>query len=259
MNTSRVQICEIWINDIPALCCSNGKDERKRLVVLYHAYLDTKEFMLNFAYKLAEIGFLAVAVDLDRHGERANYNKKFPWQEFYNTIFRTAQEINTIIDYFVANGNAQNGNVTVLGTSLGGLTAFAAAIRDERVCNIATILASANFPQLARVGQTSTLKRFFSDNICNKDDYIENVEKMSVIYDPYYNISSLPPKRIFMINGTVDMAIPFLIVEDFQQKLKLAYKDISDKLEFISVPGAGHFLSRDMYDKVLNWMKGLPE
>ncbi len=258
MDELSIQLKKSRINDIPFICCTNGEPGKKKLVVLYHSYLDSKEFMLNFAYRLAEMGFLAVAVDLDRHGERDNYVVgKFPWKEFYNTVFKTAQEITTVINYFVEKEEVENGNITVLGTSMGGLTAFAASIVDERVNNIASIMASANYPQLARVKETSTLRRFFSDNIYCKDEFIKNVEKKSEIFDPYYNISMMPPKRIFMINGTVDMAIPIKIVEDFQEKLISEYKDKRSNLKFISIPGGGHLLSREMYEETLIWVKGL--
>lgn len=239
---------------IPVICCSSGEAGPKRLVILYHAFLECKEFMLPFAYKLAGMGYLAVAVDLQLHGERADYSGKFPWVEFYRVVFRTSDEISRLIDYFEENRHIVKDRAAVLGVSLGGLTAFSSAIKDTRIKAVASLLASANYPRLARVRSGGELRRFFSDNTYDAAAFYEEVDRLSLLHDAYFNLEKLSGKDIFMANGGVDMAIPISVVEDFQQRLSEMHGEKPEAFRFHSVPGSGHHLNRSMYEMAIAWL-----
>jgi hypothetical protein len=57
-----------------------------------------------------------------------------------------------------------------------------------------------------------------------------------------------------MINGTVDMAFPYKIIDDFQKNISHKYGSNQDYLCFRKKKGAGHQLSVDMFQEAVHWL-----
>lgn len=229
----------------------------KGLVIVYHPFLKAKENMLPYTYVMAESGFIAAAIDMQRHGERDNYEEKFPWQEFYNTAFETADEITDIIDYFLENYTFEHSEVTVTGVSLGGIAALSASMLDERIKNIALIVSSGNFSALARVRKRSVLRRFYTDNQCDETKFLADVDNNAKKYDPYLAPQKMRGKKLLMINGAFDFAFPPQIVKDCQGKIMEVKQDEEWMLEFIEMKNTGHEVNNKMISVLFNWINHL--
>jgi esterase/lipase len=252
MNSKIINIRSTVINsNIPTLICC-AENTKKNPIIIYHAFLQAKESMLQFAYQLAKLGYFAVCIDINRHGDRKNAAKKFPWNEFFEVVFETAEETSSIINHLEKFESIDCSQISVLGVSLGGLSAFSSALSDARIKNIITLLSTGNFMSLAENKKHNFLKRFLSDNNFDEKNFLERVKLKSGIWDPYYNIEKLTDKNIFMINGEMDFQIPISVVKDFQQKIT---ETSVGKNKFLHIKSGGHYISKDMADSAMDWAR----
>lgn len=258
MNKTLVHIDHVWIDQkIPALVIADEKYLERNLLekvaIIYHSFAHSKENSIIWGYELAKFGFVSICVDMDRHGERTNVREKFPYQYFYNCMFCSALEIKVIIQYLIQNYKISN-EVTVIGTSLGGMAALAAAVIDDRVKNIITIASSANFTELAKYKKKPTLARILSDNKYDMGEIINQTYQMSKSYDPFYNIEKIQNKNILMINGGLDTEIPMKVVRNFQEKLKKKSDSYNTKKDFVVFNNMGHIIQNEMIKKACDWI-----
>lgn len=254
-----ILVKHVWIKEIPALIILKEENKNKieihKAVIIYHSFAHSKENTIYIGYELAKLNFICVCIDMDRHGERTNVLKRFPYQFFYNCMFCTALEISRVIQYLIDDYKIQDHEVTVMGISLGGMTALAASVIDRRVKNIITIASSANFTELAKYKNNSALARVFSDNRYDINELIEQTLEMSKKYDPYYNIDKIQDKNILMINGSLDTEIPFKIVKKFQDKVNNNGAIDEKKRDFIIINGLGHQIQNIMIEKACVWLQ----
>lgn len=256
---SQYDKCTIWyeklFDQIPVICASNNQVSNQRLILLYHQYLDRKESMLNFAFRLAQENYFTVCIDIDRHGDRNNYDKKFPSRELYNVVFQTAEEVSSVIDYFAQIYNIHTDNVAALGVSLGGKVALASSMKDERITHVASLLSAPNFPKIANEHKEKVLTRFFADNSTYSKEYLREINENAKIYDPYFNIEKFTNKQSLFINGTLDTTFPISMIKDFQEKLH-KYNEKNDSIhEFVAMPGTGHQINNEMIGMTMEWIK----
>lgn len=244
---------EVFANKIPALVSWESPFASK-IILLFHSFLHSKEDMLSFSHKLVQKGYICVSIDIDRHGDRGNYQKPFPWQHFYDVIFSTLYEIPIVLDQLEEWKGEKINNVTTLGVSMGGMIALSSPVIDKRINRVVSILSSGNYAELARNDQVTILRRFFSDNKFDKDTYYSSIERNAQNCDPYYHVSSYQKIHLLMINGTMDNVIPIGCVENFQKKLFEANDERLQDYQFIKIPGAGHELTNDMIKYAINWI-----
>lgn len=250
-------MCEVTIKQekiegIPVIIAVS-ENSHKKLAVFYHQFLKTKEDMLPLLYLLAKMGYVAIAPDMRSHGERIDYTGEFPWQRFYELAFETADEVSDVIDYAFSRYEIEYEDVTVIGTSLGGIAALSASMIDERIKNIGAIISSGDFSSLCRVKKRSVLRRFYSDNSYDEKEFVESVDDKAVVYDPYLNMEYILNKRILMINGSFDLAFPVEIVTRFQNRMMEYKKNELDTMEFHLLKNAGHEFNIEMRDIVCEW------
>lgn len=249
---SEVTIKQENINGIPVIVAVSG-NAHKKLVLFYHQFLRTKEDMLPLIYLLAKMGYVAIAPDMRSHGERIDYTGEFPWQRFYESAFETAEEASNVIDYAFDRYEIEYKDVTVIGASLGGIAALSASMTDERIANIGVIISSGDFSSLCRVKKRSVLRRFYSDNNYDENEFVKDVDVKSVTYDPYLNMERMLHKRILMINGSFDLAFPVDVVTRFQKKMMEYKKEELDTMEFYLLKNAGHEFNNEMRNIVCEW------
>lgn len=225
-----------------------------KVVLLFHSFLHSKEDMLPFSHKLAQKGYLCINVDIDRHGDRENYQDQFPWQSFYDVVFQTANEIPIILDQLEAWKGEKLKNIATLGVSMGGMISLSAPIIDKRVVRVVSILSSGNYSELSRVNHATVLRRFFSDNQLDKESYYRSIDENAQLYDPIHHLSVFRRVCLLMINGTMDNVIPIASVEKFQKILSEQNRDFLQNYEFVKIPGAGHELMNRMVSRAIDWM-----
>ena len=119
-----------------------GDATRRPVVIALHGTGGSKANMLALCHKLAERGFIAVAIDAPHHGERA-FTGKGDYQQaivsawrgsgehpfFYDTVW----DVMRLIDYLDTRDDVDPQRIGLVGISKGGIETYLAAAIDKRV------------------------------------------------------------------------------------------------------------------------------
>lgn len=126
----------VFHNNLSATLCHNPRESERRFVVAYYGAHMNKRVMSKLAYirRLVENGFSVIIPELYKHGERMEPQPYNPQKDRLEVAVRAANEIYPLLHYFLHD----NERCQVIGGSLGGLCAFAAAVQEPRIKTIPT-------------------------------------------------------------------------------------------------------------------------
>jgi dienelactone hydrolase len=131
-------------NRVPGILIkSAGSHGRRPVVIALHGTGGSKVNMLALCRKLAERGFIAVAIDGRYHGERKtgkgqnDYNDAIvrAWHGsgehpfYYDTVW----DVMRLVDYLSTRDDADANRIGLIGISKGGIETYLAAAADERI------------------------------------------------------------------------------------------------------------------------------
>jgi pimeloyl-ACP methyl ester carboxylesterase len=105
-------------------------------VVLVHGWGRNVERMLPWIAMLHPAGFDLLAFDARHHGSSD--------ADVYSSMLKFSEDVRAAVDYAVAQRDAGQGRVGVLGLSVGGSAAIHAAAADPRIAAVATVGAFAD-------------------------------------------------------------------------------------------------------------------
>jgi dienelactone hydrolase len=250
----------VWVDHIPVLWLEpKVRRPTRRLVICLPGLSGTKESRINpIMQDLAEAGFVALAFDPWQHGERGtetpeqisqrvfgNFRRHF-WPILGNTTLDTLR----VIDWAIANLDVKP-PVYMVGTSMGGDIAVAAAGLDHRIERVATVVATPDWLRPGMQGQSGIMPqgeadayaRYFYDHL-NPLTHLE-----AYAHGP----------AISFICGAADNHVPADGALRFQKALREKYPAAADKVRVKLVPGKGHmdFVGPDLWwPESLAWLTG---
>lgn len=233
----------------------------KPVVFCQHGLLGDKRHMLSICLRLADSGFLAVAMDARDHGERME--PRF-WQRlrenmprfFFPILLGTARDVGKVIDYLEGRVEADVERVGMMGVSMGGFITVLSVTLEKRIKAATSVLAGANYRILMRkqlqaegLGETFGLS---NEPLADFDGYAkEFVEK----YDPIDHVDRFRPIPLLFLNREKDHLVPLECATSIYDALKPLYKDAPDKLRIKVYPGVAHECSLEMEMDVVEWFK----
>lgn len=158
---------EVWertmlIGQVPVLGMATHEGPYPGTILVYHGLRSCKEDLRKELYWLAEAGYLAVGVDAVGHGERRDEALQQrllgqDWRAAFRELAKeTLAELPALLDELGAMEEDNSGPLALVGISLGGYIAFAAA-GESRLRAVVPILAC---PELAGNGADIPLERF---------------------------------------------------------------------------------------------------
>ena len=123
---------------------TNRSNSRQPVVIALHGTGGSKNSMLSVCRKLADKGFIAVAIDGRYHGERTKNGKGAveyeeaivrAWREprehpFY---YDTVRDVMRLVDYLQTRDDVDAKRIGLIGISKGGIETYLAAAVDERI------------------------------------------------------------------------------------------------------------------------------
>ena len=244
-----------WVDQIPVLWLEPAvQSPERKLALALPGLSGTKESMRTpFLQDLAAAGFVAVSFDPWQHGERGtenreqlskrvfgNFRRHF-WPILGNTVLDTLR----VIDWALATFDLKP-PVYMVGTSMGGDIAVAAAGLDRRIERVATVVSTADWLRpgmelkpgtLAPSGEPDAYAQYFYGQL-NPLTHLENYA-----HGP----------AISFVCGQEDTHVRPDGAIRFQQALRERYPDNSiTKVKL--VPGKGH---SDFMDPSLWWPESL--
>jgi len=248
----------LWVDHIPVLWMNPAvRHPGRQLVVCLPGLSGTKESMAPFLNDLAAAGLFALSLDPWQHGERSTETREQISQRVFGNFRRhfwpilgnTALDTLRVIDWAVATLEAEP-PVYLLGTSMGGDIAVAAAGLDHRIMRVATVASTPDWlrPGMRGPGRPETpmpqgepdgYAQYFYDHL-----------------DPLTHLDSYVhgPAIRFVCGEQDDHVRPDGALR-FQRALGEKHPSAAGKVEASLIPGKGHM---DLVDPGL-WWPGLLE
>lgn len=216
---------EVWertmqIGEIPVLGMATHEGPYPGTILVYHGLRSCKEDLRKELYWLAEAGFLAVGVDAVGHGERRSEDLQArlmgpDWRKAFKELAeQTLAELPALLDELGAMEQDNSGPLALVGISLGGYIAFAAA-GEPRLRAIVPILAC---PELAANGSEIDLERFNGT-------------------------------AVLAVNAGQDQHVPTATTREFMQRLGGEYLEYPESGHFMREQDW-----HDAWDRILEWL-----
>ncbi len=234
----------------------------RQLVVALPGLSGTKESMVTpFLQDLAARGFVALSFDPWQHGERGTEDREQMSRRIFGNFRRhfwpilgnTAVDALRVIDWAVAELGVVP-PVYVVGTSMGGDIAVAAAGIDHRIRRVATVVST---PDWLRPGMQDSRNPGAAASQGAPDSYSQ------YFYDRLNPLTHLEAythgPAISFVCGEQDTHVPPDGALRFQMALRKAFPAAADNVRVKLVPGKGHldFVKPELWwAESLAWLTG---
>jgi len=239
---------------IPILLFFHKKKKPTPAVMCIHGWTGNKESMLRHCVRMADAGFLAVAVDARMHGERidvAFYSKTAEnfARTFYSVVTETAADLSRVVDYLVERSDVDLNRLGLMGVSMGGFVSLIATQMEKRVKVVASVLGAGDFGAFGEwVSSQKVLP--YDQKLAGHLD--EETEKLIKHYDPLSNLRKFPLTTLLLMGGATDPLIPKEGIMQLYEGLKPLYASSPGSLK-LSMYDVGHEYTQEMEAEVVQW------
>ena len=252
---------------IPALLAIpggvSGTNARRGLVVFFHGWNSCKEEVEQYIRWLGRAGFVAVAPDMLYHGQRRapDFRDLFTPESFAASMFRVVRtgvsELSSIIDLVEGGGLARLPGIGgdsnqaleidcarlgVAGISMGGHTAFMAAVFDDRVRAAAPLIGNPDW--LTDTAPIAALPKPESEVLAEME-----------ACDPLSHYQRFFDRALLIQNGGDDNIVPPAGSQKLHQCLEPIYAPKPQRLRLIVEPGVGRVVTGSMARNMVAWFE----
>lgn len=238
----QLAIEKVYVGQIPLRIVHPLRDEGKA-VILYHGWSSRGVYQLTKAGILALEGYTVFIPDAIHHGERdalADYYQVEDYGVFWHTIFQNIEEYPAILDFVKSKGYEKP---YIMGHSMGGMTVLGiGAAYPETMKGIVSFNGSGDWLLTHLFMQA----RFGMAVARNWSLYTALEEKT-----PLSHVEDLKNIPIFLTNGESDISVDPRAQAHFFTVLQQSGGHVSR----IVYPQLGHFVTTNMMDDAMLWMK----
>jgi dienelactone hydrolase len=222
---------------------------RRAVVIALHGTGGNKEGMLPLCRKLAEQGFIAVAIDGRYHGERTKAGKGSAeyedaivraWRDgrehpfYYDTVW----DVMRLVDYLKTRKDVDAKRIGLIGISKGGIETYLAAAVDKRIAVAVPCIGVQGFGWALEnndwQGRLGTIQIAFDtiareagvtgpDTAFVKIFYDRMVPGIYAEFDGPAMLPLIAPRPLLIINGDSDNHTPLPGVEECARAAQRAY------------------------------------
>jgi len=204
-------------------------------ILFYHGLKACKEGNLKELRSLAMVGFLAVGIDNEGHGERLypDFEERLSSSDgfekfFFRMVKDTIDEIPEIIDHLIKNKMSDPSKIGICGISMGGYITYGGILKDRRIKAAAPVLGSPKW-------------------------------KNSIMESPHHYPEKFFPTAILSQNAGKDFTVPAGMAEEFHNTLKPYYKEEPEREKFLVFPDSEHFMIESdwncLWNNVVEWFE----
>ncbi len=222
-------------NRVPGvLLAATNTPGRRPVVIALHGTGGNKNNMAALCRKLADAGFIAVAMDGRYHGERiksgkgtAEYNDAIvrAWHGSgeHPLYFDTVWDVMRLVDYLSTRDDVDPARIGVIGISKGGIETYFAAAADERIAVAVPCIGVQNFRWALDhndwQGRIGTVRSAFDtiskeagvtkpDSAFVKKFYARVVPGIAGEFDGPEMLALIAPRPLLVINSDSDKHTP---------------------------------------------------
>lgn len=234
------------IEGIPLLELSPADIIKHPLVLMIHGYGNRKDFMLNQGYFLASQGYMVALPDAWGHGERSPGG--IP--NFFEAVQKTADEIDTIIDYYKEISYAGAERIGLVGYSMGGCVVYEFVCRPGcRAKAAAAVIGTPDWVSLMSMPATAQL--FLQYGLITSPDDMQALVGLAGRIHPAAKAENARVP-LLMLNGADDPLMDVPPIKTFAGQL--TQRRGEDGTVRLSVyPGVGHADTVEMNVEIAMW------
>jgi len=239
---------------VPALVFFHKSEKPQPAVICLHGFTGNKENMLQHCLRMADAGFLAVAIDARMHGERLDpsfWNKmseNFP-RTFFLVVSETAKDLTQVVDFLEERPDVDLSRLGLMGISMGAFISLIAVQLEKRVKTVASILGAGDFQLFVeRISSQKVLP--FEQQLMNHPN--EETKKLVRKYNPLNNLKKFPPTSLLLMGGSQDPLIPREGITQLYGALEQYYALNPEKLK-LRLFDVGHVYTEEMEAEVIQW------
>ncbi len=219
-------------------------------VIYFHGFNGEKESSLTPAYKMVEKGLRVILPDSKYHGaRRGNVSDREMDLAFWEIILQNITELEIIRDYYVERDLTNPSRIGVGGTSMGGITTYAALAEHSWIKAAAVLMGT---PMISNYAQ-NLIERFNNrhDQQLREED-VEQALKLLRSYDLSLHPEKLHQRPLFIWHGIKDPVVPISLSDTFYNQIKGDYASEEDLL-FIREKDRMHHLSKLSMVSTADW------
>lgn len=228
----------IVVEEIPTLFMRPEGVENRLGILFYHGWSSTKEQNAFRGAALATSGATVIIPDAIHHGERGAFSEyqkpETTAQYFFQTIEQSRKEFSIWKKHLQEQGIDR---IMVMGHSMGGFTASTIYCDDEDLLGLVNLNGLFDFRVMEQMASGGL-----------KDLYIPFEQ------NPADEIEKLKNRPILMLAGEDDALIPYTEQQKFYERLQ-EMNDDKDLVRFISYEYLGHFVTTNMMEESVSFMK----
>jgi len=247
---------KIYIENIPLLHIvkQSLKGEQTPFVMFVHGFMSVKEKNLHYAYHLAEKGIRVVLPEALYHGERSkNFDTLQMSIRFWEIVLNEIKEINTIKQYFEANGLINREQIGLAGTSMGGITTLGALTQYDWIKAAVSLMGNPCYTAFLKT-QLELLEKN-GVKIPLSDDELAEQMNMLERYDLSMHKEKLKNRPLLFWHGERDLEVPFAQTYQFYKEIIPLYEQSPEKLSFIVDQKAAHVVSQEGVKALVDWFE----
>ncbi len=239
---------------IPALVFFHKSEKPQPAVMCLHGFTGNKESMLQHCLRMADAGFIAVAIDARMHGERLDpsfWNKmseNFP-RTFFSVVSETAKDLTQVVDFLEKRPDVDLDQLGLTGISMGAFISLIAVQLEKRVKAVASILGAGDFQFFGeKISSQKVLP--FEQQLMNHPD--EETNNLVGKYNPLNNLEKFPPTALLLMGGSQDPLIPKEGITHLYGALEQYYALNPEKLK-LRLFNVEHAYTEEMEAEVIQW------
>jgi fermentation-respiration switch protein FrsA (DUF1100 family) len=244
------------INNIPLLHVvkEEGQHDLLPLIFFIHGFTSAKEHNLHYAYLLAEKGFRVILPETLYHGEREQgLSGQDLYPQFWKVVLTTIHEVNSLKEYYVQAGLADQERIGVVGTSMGGFVTLGALTQFPWIKTAVSLMGMPAYEQFS-LWQLEQLK---SQGMILPFSQEQIAEQLAILKD--YDLSLHPEKLenrpLLFWHGKKDLSVPYPLAYQFFESIRNEYVNNPERIRFITDEHAGHKVSREGLIATVNWFE----
>jgi dienelactone hydrolase len=268
-------------NRVPGIFIkSTNFPERRPVVIALHGTGGSKASMFSLCHKLAEAGFIAVAIDGRYHGERKNgkgeidYNdaivRAFHGSDEHPFYYDTVWDVMRLVDYLSTRDDVDANRIGLIGISKGGIETYLAAAADPRIAVAVPCIGVESFRWALDnndwQGRIGTIQNAFDtivreSGVTNADStfvqkfYDRVVPGIDEEFDGPAMLALIAPRPLLVINSDSDNHTPLPGVIECTNAAHAVYAagHAADRFAVIIQKNTGHQVQPESERAAIEW------
>lgn len=251
-----IEIKNEVVEGIPVIEMVESGDENKALpiVFFYHGWESRKERVLEYGHLLAGLGFRAVLPEALDHGERKmDDTEENDPMNFWKVVLHNVSEFPILSKYYIENNKVSQGQISVAGLSMGGITVSAMLTQYDWIHSAVVLMGS---PAPFEFSEW-LLKNYDVDGVALYDLLNQEVVHTRLKELEPFSLQQQPEKianrPVYFWHGTEDPIVPIHITKNFIETIQEA--PYSENLIFEISEGVKHVVPRKIIVQASNFLK----